>query len=298
MKIIALVATSAILISGHRALEERPLYQQTLKEVSVNGTTIRYLEQGRGVPVVFVHGAISDHRYWELQREVVAKRYRFIAIDRRYFGTAPWPDTGVRISQETDAADLAAFIRALKIGPAVLVGTSAGGSVVLVTAVRSPTLVRALFVNEPGLRSIVTDSADRRLVTEGDANLAARDAAVAGNMVEAARFVVDRNSSPGSFDRLPPTLRQMFVDNARALTVPGSREPGDPITCEQLGWIRVPVTITEGALTARGRKIMDAAVRRCIPQSRLVTIPSAHHSGPRENPSAFNAALLAFFAGT
>ena len=298
MKIIALIAASAVLISGHRWLQERPFDQPTLKEVSVNGTTIRYVELGRGAPVVFVHGAISDHRYWEPQREAVAKRYRFIAIDRRYFGAAPWPDTGVRISQETDADDLAAFIRALKIGPAVLVGTSGGANIVLITALRYPTLARALFVHEPGLRSIVTDSADRRLVSEGDADRPARDAAAAGDMADAARLFVDRNSGPGSFDRLPATLKQMFIDNARALTVPGPREPAEPITCEQLGRIRVPVTLTEGALTGPARRIMDAAAQRCIPQSRLVTIPNARHGAPRENPSAFNDALLAFLERT
>jgi len=59
------------------------------KQVSVIGTTITYWEQGKSFPVVFVHGAISDHRYWEPQREVVAKSYRFIVLDRRYFATAP-----------------------------------------------------------------------------------------------------------------------------------------------------------------------------------------------------------------
>ena len=296
MKIIALIVASTVLIYGYRSPHERPFDQPTLKEVSVNGTTIRYVEQGRGAPVVFVHGAISDHRYWEPQREAVAKRYRFIAIDRRYFGAAPWPDTGVRFSQDTDADDLAAFIRELKIGPAVLVGTSGGASVVLVTALRYSELARALFVNEPGLRSIVTDSADLRLVSEAEADRPARAAAAAGNMAEAVRLFVDRNSGPGSFDRLPPTFKQMFIENARTITAPVTRAPAEPITCQQLGQIRVPVTITEGALTGPSRRIMDKAAHRCIPQSQLITIPNAHHGATRENPSAFNEALLAFLA--
>ncbi len=46
MKIIALVAASAILISGHRSLQEQPFDQPTLKEVSVNGTTISTWSKG------------------------------------------------------------------------------------------------------------------------------------------------------------------------------------------------------------------------------------------------------------
>jgi hypothetical protein len=100
--------------------------EPSAKQLAVNGTIIRYWEEGSGVPVVFVHGAISDHRYWEPQRQAIAKRYRYIALDRRYFGAAPWADNGINNSQATQVADLAAFIRELKAGPVFLVGTSGG----------------------------------------------------------------------------------------------------------------------------------------------------------------------------
>ncbi len=47
-----------------------------VKKMSINGTAITYLEQGTATSVVFLHGAFSDHRIWEPQREPVAKRYR------------------------------------------------------------------------------------------------------------------------------------------------------------------------------------------------------------------------------
>jgi hypothetical protein len=57
------------------------------------GVSLKYLEQGQGTPVVFVH---SDHRIWEPEREVIAQRYRFIALSLRYFGTDRWPDDGTK----------------------------------------------------------------------------------------------------------------------------------------------------------------------------------------------------------
>src|SRR5678816_4002334 len=69
-----------------------------LKQASVNGVDLVYLEQGQGAPVVFVHGAFMDHRAWEAQREAVAQRHRYIALTQRYFGTAPWPDSGEKFS--------------------------------------------------------------------------------------------------------------------------------------------------------------------------------------------------------
>ena len=57
------------------------------KEAEVNGVRIQYLEDGSGEPVVFVHGVISDHRAWEPVRDDIARKYRFIALTQRYFGT-------------------------------------------------------------------------------------------------------------------------------------------------------------------------------------------------------------------
>ena len=134
IKILALFAVaSAFSLPAWQSSEGQKVDQPLAKQVSVNGTTIRYWEQGRGVPVIFVHGAISDHRYWEPQREAIATHYRFIAIDRRYFGTAPWPDKGGLRSQATDVADLAAFIRELKSGSVFLVGVSGGAGLSLLS---------------------------------------------------------------------------------------------------------------------------------------------------------------------
>ena len=47
-----------------------------MKRMPANGTTLAYVEQGHGTAVVFVHGAVSDHRLWEPQRDACAARHR------------------------------------------------------------------------------------------------------------------------------------------------------------------------------------------------------------------------------
>src|SRR5437870_4281491 len=79
--------------------------------ISANGINIRYVEDGQGVPVVFVHGSQSDWRVWKMQREAVAKKYQFIAYSRRYYGSEPWSDgrqPALPVSDRDLAADLAA----------------------------------------------------------------------------------------------------------------------------------------------------------------------------------------------
>jgi len=300
--VISFTFASAIFMSAWQSPKPQQVVQPSAKQLSVNGTTIRYWEEGSGAPVVFVHGAISDHRYWEPQREAVAKKYRFIALDRRYFGNAPWPDDGVHFSQATQVADLAAFIRELKIGQVFLVGSSGGAGLSLLTAVQYPELVRGLFVNEPGLRSILTDPSDQKAISENSADTrlaAARASAKAGNMEEAARLRIDyATGQTGSFDAAPPTLKAMFVENARTLLLERGASPPVPITCAQLGQIKVPVTITKGELTRPDSRILAEAAHRCIPGSQLITVPNASHGSPWQNTSAFNEALLRFLART
>ncbi len=88
MHILLALFLTAPLVPAGRSSQDRAAAAPAVKKMPVAGTTITYLEQGTGTPVVFVHGAFSDHRTWEPQREPVAKRYRFIAIDQRYFGAA------------------------------------------------------------------------------------------------------------------------------------------------------------------------------------------------------------------
>ena len=122
---LAMLVIVLLLPSGE-SLQDRAPAVSALRTMSLDGATITYLDQGQGTPMVFVHGWFSDHRTWEPQREAVASRYRFIAIDQRYFGTAAWPDTGGQFSTTTHVADLAAFIRKVAGGPVYLVGQSYG----------------------------------------------------------------------------------------------------------------------------------------------------------------------------
>ena len=267
------------------------------KTIAVNGATLTYQDQGTGTPVVFLHGAFSDHRVWEEQRQAVAAKHRFISLSMRYFGTAPWPDDGALFSQTTHVADLAAFVRELKVGPVVLVGRSYGAAVATVTAAQHPDLVKALFLNEPPLVAALTSDSDRAAVTEDVKGLAAvRDAVKAGDNPGATRLFFDFvNDLPGAFDALPATRRAMHLDNAR--TVPPTFRPGIPLSCQQLGQLKLPVVVTKGALTRPWFRLTAEATSRCVPGARLVTIPGARHGAPAEQPEAFNAALLGFLAG-
>jgi pimeloyl-ACP methyl ester carboxylesterase len=294
--LVALVAGIAW-FGGTASTQTASLVASAVKHMSVNGADLVYLEQGQGAPVVFVHGAFSDHRAWEGQREAVVQRYRYIALTQRYFGTAPWPDSGEKYSLTTHADDLAVFIRELRTGPVHVVGWSYGGAIALALAVQHPELVKSLFLHEPSLATFVTDPADVKAAGEDrrDMTASAAGASKAGDTPGAVRLFFDGvNGQPGIFETLPPSAQSMFLDNARTIPLLFAAPPPPAISCAQLGQITMPVTISKGELTRVSYQILADTASRCIPGSRLVIVPQGRHAAPAVIPAVFNEALLGF----
>src|SRR5262245_30750371 len=268
-----------------------------VQHASVNGVDLGYVDQGQGVPIVFVHGAFSDRRAWEGQREAIARQYRYIAPTQRYFGTAPWPDAGEKYSIVTHVNDLTAFVRELKVGPVHLVGWSYGGAIALTLAVQHPELVKDLFLYEPSLATFVTDAADAKAAGEDrrDMSTPAANASKAGDNAGAVRLFFDGvNGQPGFFDALAPESRAMFLENARTIPLLLAAPPPPGISCTDLGQIRVRVAVAMGELTRPFYRIVADTASRCIQGAHLVVVPGGRHAAPALTPAAFNEALLGF----
>lgn len=267
-----------------------------VKFVRVNGTTLACMAQGRGAPVVFVHGASSDHRLWEPQRTAIARHFRYIAYDQRYFGTAQWPDGGAGFSPQVQIDDLVALLGALAAGPAHLVGWSMSADAILGAAMRHPRLVRSVFLHEPSLRGLVLDpERDQRVRADFRSAIApALPAMRGGDLAAAVRMFMDGvNDQPGTFDALPDRLRRMAAENARTLPLQFATPPLR-ISCRDLYELDIPVTITCGDRTRPCYRIVAGATSQCLRHARLITVPGAGHLWPVQAPAAFNIALLDF----
>src|SRR3954469_21181865 len=146
MRLIICLALFAVLPQPARA-EEGP--GESPKTIRVNGVELHYLDQGKGVRVVLVHGGLEDYRSWQPQMEAFSQRYRTIAYSRRHnypnARTSPEPD----YSAVLDAEDLAALITTLNLKPAHVVGVSYGAYTALLLAQKHPQLVRSLALCEP-----------------------------------------------------------------------------------------------------------------------------------------------------
>jgi pimeloyl-ACP methyl ester carboxylesterase len=269
-----------------------------MPQLRVNGVDLTYIDQGVGMPVVFVHGAWMDLRYWEPQRQAVATQYRFIAYSLRYHGIAPWPDAGEHYAGATHVADLVALIRQLHAGPVHLVGLSSGGRLVTLVALQYPDLVRSLTVLEPPMDELLADRPEAQPVRDAwqQAFEPIRTAAHAGEAIQATTlfFELANYQGTGTFETQPEAFRQMILDNARTVPLQLAAPRPPVLSCATLGSVKAPTLVVGGAQSPRYLMLINEVIVQCIPGSRLVVIPQATHLMSHQNPTAFNEALLHF----
>ncbi|MGE8588137.1 MAG: alpha/beta fold hydrolase, partial [Alcaligenes sp.] len=81
-----------------------------LQTALIGGYAMSYTEYGSGVPLVLVHGSLSDCRYWKSQMAPLGKSFRVLAVCLRRYWPETWDGEGEGFSIEQHAADVLEFI--------------------------------------------------------------------------------------------------------------------------------------------------------------------------------------------
>lgn len=121
--------------------------------IGVDGVRIRWKEQGQGPAVIFLHGIPTSPALWRLVIPQV-RSARCLAWEMVGYGSSikqGW-EGDISVAQQADY--LIAWMDALHLDHAVLVGHDLGGGVAQIAAVRHPGRVRGLVL----INSICYDS--------------------------------------------------------------------------------------------------------------------------------------------
>jgi esterase len=291
-----LVFIAGCFLSWPANAEPRWPLPQGVKSIEVNGYDMAYQEAGSGAPIILVHGAVTDYRFWSAQVPEFAGKYHVIAVSLRHFYPEIWDGRGDDFSVDQHAADLAAFVEKLNLGKVHLLGHSRGGAVALLVAVKTPELIKSLILSDAsGLEMLLPDTPEnQKLGAEGRELSAALARNLAtGNRELASQVFVDSLIGPGAWSRRTLDQRQMTLDNlGTGLTA----EERPTVTCGQVAKFDFPILLLNGDRSPRRYPEMFAAMRRCRSVPRPTLIPNATHGMNRDNPAAFNAAVLDFLA--
>jgi pimeloyl-ACP methyl ester carboxylesterase len=113
-----------------------------MNKVNVNGIELAYTRQGKGTPLVLLHGFPLDHHTWDEIAPLLENTFDLIIPDLRGFGDSTTVETAYTVDDL--ASDVASLLDQLGIEKSALAGHSMGGYVALAFARLYPERVRGL----------------------------------------------------------------------------------------------------------------------------------------------------------
>jgi pimeloyl-ACP methyl ester carboxylesterase len=242
------------------------------QRVEANGVDTYYEVDGEGEPVVLLHGGFVTIDSWAPQRAALAARYRLYLPERRGHGRTP--DVDGPLSYTVMAADTIAFMDAVGLPSAHLVGWSDGAIVGLEVALARPELVRSLVLI--GTAAHVD-------------GWGAESRAEAETMTPASLPPFIRET----YDRLSPDGPDHFPIVFERLLAEWRTQPRHELA--ELGAVSARTLICIG--DRDGVSVEHAAaMQRAIPDAQLAVVPGADHFLTFQKPDLANRLLLDFLA--
>jgi pimeloyl-ACP methyl ester carboxylesterase len=273
------------------------------RSIIVDGYRLHYLTAGDSGPVVcLLHGGIIDaaHLSWGAAIEALADDFQVIALDLLGYGESEIPDIEYSTALHVDV--VGAFLDAIDVGSANVVGVSLGGSVALGLALGEPEKVdRLVVVDSFGLG---------RDLPNGDLSYAL-SRVPALNRLSVALLRRSRRLARASLgailydpDAIPDELVDAFYSH---LQRPGvglafrrwrgqevTREGYRTVYVDRLGEIDAPTLVLHGAADELFPVAWAERAAERLPEGDLRVFEECGHWLPREKPAACNEAIATF----
>jgi pimeloyl-ACP methyl ester carboxylesterase len=273
------------------------------QKIEVEGLPTRYLTAGEGPPLLLLHGVGDNAFDWQWVMPALAHTYQVHALDLPGSGGSakPLPD----YSPAFFARFATAFLDALGVERAAVVGNSLGGLVGLRLALSGPERVAALGLVSSGglgrevtyaLRSLALPGYGKLTVAWGKRGPGALQRALGRSALLFARpWLVPREWIKEQYRlaRLPGFLEAQLATVRAQVGLRGQRE----VLVDRLSHLKVPTLVVWGA---RDRVLpysqgQEAAAR--LPEGTLELVPDCGHAPHVEQPERFVSGLGEFLNG-
>ena len=286
-RVETLIMAALMVIGASANAQER---QPAVKDATVFGYKLHYLEAGRGEPVILLHGTGGEGARWTPQIQGLSSDFRVIALDQIGFGQSDKPMTNYHSG--IFAGFLAGFMKAIGVPKASLIGQSMGAAVALSLAVEKPEMVeRLVLVNGGAYRSgppmLRTTPPDWHARQIANAATLAESREYMEKLYYDHSFVTDELVEHNLILRLRSahTIESMQTANERGL---------GGVTEDEVRAIKAPTLLVWGANDKLSPPANADKLNAAIKGSRKVLIDKAGHYPFLEHPDKFNQVVREF----
>ena len=236
--------------------------------VSINNVKIWFAEYGQGVPVILLHGGLTNSNYWGKLIPALDKHYRVIVMDSRGHGRSTLGNEPC--SYHLMAKDVLSLMDFLHLQKAAIVGWSDGANTGLNIAIHHPERLSRLF-------------------------------AFGGNSNPEA--TLDVSQSP-AFDDFTKRIRKEYMILSPAPSIANYKllnhrvlkmwDSQPNFTTKALKLINVPTWIVAGDHDEAVKRSNTEYMARIIPHARLLIEHNVGHFSFLQDPKQFNHDVLDF----
>jgi pimeloyl-ACP methyl ester carboxylesterase len=242
--------------------------------INVRDVNIHYRVLGERGPwlALITGGRRGFTEFVPLAEKIAAHGVRVLLHDRRNTGASDIVIAGDEGEEEIWTDDLYELLGKVGARPAVVGGASSGARTSIITYLRHPDAVRALFL----MRLTGGEFAAGRLpgMYYGQFIRAAREGGMAA-VCATEQYQERIAANPGNRERLMRMDPKRYIEvmsNWLAIFTRGPVAPMYGVTPEQLGSIRVPAVVIPGNDKTHSMTC-GRAIQKLIPNSRLVELP-------------------------
>ena len=258
-----------------------------MPQLRIRRINLNYDDQGKGTPIVFVHGHPFNHTMWKYQVPYFSTTHRLIMPDLRGYGRTDV--TPGKVMLDEMALDILRLLEALHIDTAVFCGLSMGGQIVLDFYRLFPEKVKALVIADSDARGETPESHRLRLQKA--------DAIIKTGMKQHTDDTIHQYIAAASLANQPmyAHLYEMMSSTSAegaAAAHRGRAERRDHLPI--LSTIRVPSLIVVGEEDYFTPLPIAQLMSDNIPGAQLVSISGAGHLPNMEAPEVFNDILHTF----
>jgi pimeloyl-ACP methyl ester carboxylesterase len=244
--------------------------------VRANGLDIGYSVEGEGPPLILLHGASSSAvEDWGHQRALFRQSFTCYLVDARGHAATFWDGSG-DWTRDALVEDLGAFADALGLGTFHVAGFSMGAMTALTFATRDPERIASALIVGIDVEPEPRTSISRRAM---DPDRIEREEPAWATQLERRHGPVQ---GEGAWRRLMGAMAAAAGQD-RALTPAELRNA------------RVPILLACGDRDPWVPLEHAVALRRQLPDARLLVAPGCEHVVPVRAAALFNAAALGFW---